>query len=205
MRYLLLSSVFLLLAGCANEYRAMQPATGDPLCVEKFRPAFTSQLYKASVQVSGKNLSGLLLIKAMEDSTTRIVFSTETGIKFFDFSFGGALGFKVFYVMKQLDKKAVVNALRNDFELLLMRWVEAGNGSVASMGGQWYHGFTKGSKISYYITDSICSELHHAELASKRKKLVTANLYAMAGGVPDSMSIQHFNFNFNISLRKLHR
>lgn len=205
MRYLLLSSVILLLAACANEYKSMQAATGDPRCVEKFRPAFTRQLYKASVQVTGKNLSGLLLIKVMEDSTTRLVFSTETGIKFFDFSFGGPEGFKVFYVMKQLDKKAVVDALQNDFELLLMRWIEGGNGSESTMGGKWYHGFSKGSKTSYYLTDSLCSVFHHAELSSRRKILVTANLYGVNEGVPDSMFIQHNNFNFNISLRKLER
>ncbi|ULQ51467.1 hypothetical protein [Flavihumibacter fluvii] len=194
-----------MMTACANEYKSMHSVAGDPLCVEKFRPAFSADLYKANVQVNGKTLSGLLLIKAMADSSTRVVFSTETGFKFFDFSFGGQQDFKVYYVMKKLDKKVVVDALRNDFELLLMRWVNGTNPFVAAMDAQWYHGFPKGKKISYYITDSLCNELYRAELASKRKKLVTVQLYNTIGQVPDSMFVQHFNFNFTISLKKLER
>ena len=72
---------------CTNEYKSLPAATGDAACVEKFRPDFTAQLYKANIAVSGKSLSGLLLVKKMPDSSTRLLFSTETGFKFFDFSF----------------------------------------------------------------------------------------------------------------------
>lgn len=205
IRCFLLNSMVILLTACANEYRSLQVVTGDPLCVEKLKPTFTSQLYRANVEVIGKTLSGLLLIKSMEDSSSRVVFMTETGLKFFDFTFGDRREFKVNFVMKKLNKKVVVNALRNDFELLLMRLENPPNSFVARMDGQWYHGFPKGPKINYYISDSLCTELYHAELASKRKKLVSAYLFKGVDSIPDSIFIQHFNFNFNIYLKKLER
>jgi hypothetical protein len=205
MRYFLLSSLVVLLAACANEYKSMQAVSGDPVCVEKFRPAFTSQLYKANVAVTGKTLSGLLLFKAMPDSSTRVVFSTETGFKFFDFSFGGPQPFKAIYVMKKLDKKVVVEALQQDFELLLMQPAAAGKATVSKMSYDLYYGFSNGPKTRYYITDSICHELQFAELAAKRKKLVRINQFAISDRIPDSIYIQHFNFNFTISLKKLER
>jgi hypothetical protein len=194
-----------LLAGCANEYRGMKTIAGDIGCIEKFRPAFSTQLYKTNVQITGKSLSGLLLFKQMPDSSTRVVFSTETGFKFFDFSFGGAARFKVFYVIPQLDKKLVLHALQNDFELLLMRWSPASEKFVATLDQQLYTGFRNGSKIFYYVTDSSCSKYYRAELAGKRKKLVTVEGFGPDKQVPDSVYLQHFNFNFNISLKKLVR
>lgn len=183
----------------------MKTAVGDPLCVEQFRPDFTVQLYKANIEVTNQHLSGLLLVKKMPDSSTRLLFSTETGFKFFDFSFGGPEDFKAWYVMEKLNKKVVVEALRNDFELLLMRWTRNGTGTVSTMDNNWYHGFRKGGKSSYYLTDSLCTEMRGAELASKRKKLVAAQLFYAGSSVPDSMYIQHYNFNFTISLKKLER
>jgi hypothetical protein len=205
MRCLVLSSVFVLLAACTNEYRGMKTVAGDGSCIEQFRPVFLAQLYKANVQITGKSLSGLLLFKKMPDSSTRVVFSTETGFKFFDFSFGVAENFKVYYVIPQLDKKIVLNALQNDFDLLLMRWSADAEKFAATMNQQLYAGFKNGSKIFYYVTDSSCTKYYRAELAGKRKKLVEITGFGIDNQVPDSVYLQHFNFNFNISLKKLAR
>ena len=96
MRYLLLSSCIFLLAGCSSVYKNLQPATGDINDLQKFKPNFKNALYKAEIDVVGHHLSGLLLIKTLPDTTIRMVFSTETGYKFFDFAFSPDGGFKVF-------------------------------------------------------------------------------------------------------------
>jgi hypothetical protein len=183
----------------------MQSVQADKFCPLQFRPDFSSQLYKTQVQVTGKDLSGLLLIKTMPDSSVRVVFSTETGFKFFDFEFSGSSGFKVYYVMKNLDKKVVIQALRNDFELLLMRGLESGADRIIKKDSSFYYGFKKGKKTAYYITDSTCSRLLSSELGSSRKKLVTADIIGRSGKIPDSMFIEHHNFNFTIALKKLER
>jgi hypothetical protein len=194
-----------LLSGCANSYKGLRAVEGDANCVARFRPSFDAQLYKTNAQLTGHALSGLLLIKSMPDSSTRVVFTTETGISFFDFSFGGPQDFKVYQIMKKLDKKVIVTALRNDFELLLMRWVPAAGSRVKQQAAERYQLFSKGSKIAYYVTDTSCTRLLRGELGSARKRLMTAYWWNNERQVPDSMFIRHDNFNFTISLKKLER
>ena len=124
MRCLLLSSCLLFFSGCSPLYKNFQKATGDINSIQKFKPVFSVALYKAEVNVIGNYLSGLLLIKKMPDSSTRMLFSNELGFKFFDFGFSKDSGFKVYYIIKQMDRKAVIKTLRKDFELVLMEQLD---------------------------------------------------------------------------------
>ena len=87
MRFLILSSNLFILWGCGTAYKNLQATTGNVASLQQFKPVFASALYKADIDVIGNHLSGLLLIKKMPDSTTRMVFSNEIGFKFFDFEF----------------------------------------------------------------------------------------------------------------------
>src|SRR3954464_7870066 len=110
MKYLRLSSVLLfILTGCASAYHDLQPVQSDSLCIQKFKPSFRANWYSTTVDVVGKHISGLLLFKVMPDSSTRIVFTNEVGVSFFDFEFRNAGQFKVHQVIQQLDKKPVIN------------------------------------------------------------------------------------------------
>src|SRR5438128_8324576 len=106
MRYLLISCLFFLCA-CASQYKQLQQSTGNADCLQKFKPDFTRALYYTTVNVTGKYLSGILLIKKMPDSSTRMVFSNQSGFKFFDFEFSASGDFKVYYIIDKLNKKAV--------------------------------------------------------------------------------------------------
>ena len=203
MRYFLLSSCIIFLLGCSSVYRKMEKAQADPACVLKFRPQFTKVLYNTKVDVIGKHLSGLLLVKAMPDSSTRLVFSNEMGFKFFDFEFSAAGTFKVYYILPQMDKKAVLTTLRKDFELLLMQHLDTEMAFVRKKDGSFYYGFPQSKGNNYYITDSACQQLLRLERASERKPVVTAIMQNYADGMPDSIGISHAKFNFTIGLKKL--
>jgi hypothetical protein len=155
------------------------------------------------VVVVGKHLSGLLLIKVMPDSSTRLVFSNEMGFKYFDFEFSAADVFKVYYILPQMDKAAVLTTLRKDFELLLMQHLATENAFVLKKDGLFYYGFPQTKGNNYYITDSTCQQLIRLERASKRKPVVTAIMQNYSEGMPDSIGISHENFNFTIGLKKL--
>src|SRR6187402_1932792 len=99
--YLLFCSLLLFLFGCSPTYMQMQTTTGNINGLAKFKPAFSVALYKTEVDVVGNHLSGLLLIKKMPDSSTRMVFSNEMGLKFFDFEFTTDGNFKVYFIMKK--------------------------------------------------------------------------------------------------------
>jgi hypothetical protein len=203
MRFLLLSSSLLFLISCSSAYRKMEKTSGDPYCLQAFRPVFTKALYNTKVDVVGNHLSGVLLLKTMPDSSTRLVFSNEMGFKYFDFEFAKTGDFKVYYVLPQMNKKAVLTTLRKDFELLLMQHLDTGNSFVRKKEGLVYYGFPQQKGNNYYITDSACRQLLRLERASRRKPVVTAVMLNYAGGMPDSIGISHANFNFTIGLKKI--
>lgn len=201
--YLLLSSCLFFLTACSSVYHGMQHADADPSCLVAFRPTFTRALYNTQVDVVGKHLSGLLLLKQMPDSSTRLVFSNEMGFKYFDFEFSAAGGFKVWYILPQMDKKAVKTTLRKDFALLLMQHLDLKKSFVLKKDGLIYYGFPQTKGNNYYITDSTCRQLVRVERASRRKPVVTAVMQHYKDGMPDTIGISHANFNFTIGLKKL--
>jgi hypothetical protein len=206
MRFLLLSSLVVagLLVGCKSEYADLKPVQADVTCVRKFKPFFQANWYNASVDVIGKHISGLLLFKAMPDSSLRVVFTNEMGITLFDFGFSANGKFKVYQVIKQLDKNVVINLLRKDFELIMMR--EAGRPDLKSFtrNGEIFIARTGKSETDYFITDKDCASLLRIEKASK-KKLKT--MVTRIGGeqIPDSVFLKHYTFNMTIALKKLKR
>ena len=203
MHYLLLSSCLFFFPACSSVYRGIKKVNTDPGCLLQFKPVFTKALYNTTVDVVGKHLSGLLLVKAMPDSSTRLVFSNEMGFKYFDFEFSAAGIFRVYYILPQMDKAAVLTTLRKDFELLLMQHLDTGKAFLLKKDGLFYYGFPQSKGNNYYITDSTCRQLIRLERASKRKPVVIAVMQNYTDGMPDSIGISHTNFNFTIGLKKL--
>ncbi|SFP92073.1 hypothetical protein [Parafilimonas terrae] len=206
MRYLLISLLFVFSA-CSSSYKHLQTTAGDVHCLDKFKPDFSNVLYYTQVNVIGKHLSGLLLIKAMPDSSTRIVFSSEAGFKFFDFGFAPNGNFKVYYIIDEMDKKAVITTLRKDFEMVMMQPYSLQNGYVRKDidSAYNYYTFPQEKGFNYYITDAGCNELIRLERASKRKAVVKIQMLDYKNGTPDSIGITHTNFNFNIGLKRLEK
>jgi len=203
MRYLPFISFFVILLSCSSAYKKMQKIPGDAGCVQKFKPQFQGAVYNTKVDVVGNHLSGLLVIKTMPDSSIRMVFSNQMGFKFFDFEFSRDSGFKVHYILKQMDKKAVITTLRKDFELVLMYHTPIADAYLLKNKTDFYYAFPQEKGINYYITDSACTELKGLERASKRKAVVQAIMLDYSNGLPDSIGITHKNFNFTIGLKLL--
>ncbi|MES1219248.1 MAG: hypothetical protein ABUT20_27325 [Bacteroidota bacterium] len=185
----------------------MQKKEADLNCVQSFKPVFTTALYNTKVNVVGKHLSGLLIIKTMPDSSIRIVFSNEAGFKFFDFGFLGN-DFKVYYIYKEMDKKAVIKTLRKDFQLVLMNNLDFKKGYLLKNNNNSnnynFYTFPDGKDHYYYITDSLCRQLIRMERGSSRKPVMTAIAENFNQGIPDTIGITHSNFNFDIGLKRIY-
>jgi hypothetical protein len=114
MRFLPLISIVFFIASCGSAYKDLTRTTGDVSCITKFKPAVTTVLYNTSVDAAGNHLSGLLIMKTMPDSSLRLVFSSETGFKFFDFEFSQRT-FIVHYMILRMErgnkKKMVTEAV----------------------------------------------------------------------------------------------
>lgn len=203
--YLILSSSLLIMLGCSPAHRQMQSVSADVNVLQKFKPAFTVALYNTTVDVVGNHLSGLLLIKKMPDSSTRMVFSNEMGVGFFDFEFAADGSFKVHSIMKKLNKKSVIKTLQHDFELILMNNLDNSKAIVKTNEGLTYFIFPQSKGFNYYITNQSGNELVRMERASNKKTIVEAVMKNYINGIPDTIGISHKTFEFNIGLKRIER
>lgn len=203
MRYFLFINLFFFVS-CASPLKGLQ-RVNDISCPQRFRPVFKSSLYNTQVNILGKHLSGLLLIKTMPDSSIRMVFSNEMGFKFFDFGFAGNGDFTVYYVIKQMNRKAVIRTLQKDFEMIMMRHLHTAEAYIKNSEGLRYFIFPQGKEYNSYITTAGCTELVNIEKSKKRKLKVSAIMRNYIDCVPDTIGISHKNFNFDIGLKRLER
>lgn len=205
MRFLLfINSIYILAAiSCSPVYKGIHRTGGEDSCVAVFKPDFSRVLYNTQVNVVGKHLSGLLIIKTMPDSSIRMVFSNEAGFKFFDFGFQGN-AFTVYYIFDQMNKKPVIKTLKKDFQLILMTHLHDPNSYYLSKGDSYYHSFRDGKDYYHYITNASCSELLRMERTGRRKKVMEAEMQHYQNGIPDTIGIKHSNFNFTIELKRIY-
>ncbi|MFN8242438.1 MAG: hypothetical protein U0X40_00180 [Ferruginibacter sp.] len=201
---MILSSGLLTLAGCDTVYKELQRTNGPAAALDRFRPAFSVALYSTSVEVVGNHLSGLLLIKKMPDSTLRMVFSNEMGFKFFDFEFAPDGNFKVYSIIKKMNRKSVIKTLRKDFELVLMQRLDPSQLTVRQdTAGNRYHIFPQTRGYNCYITNAGGNELIRAERASPSAPIAQYYMGNYVNGIPDTIGITHLNFDFTIALKRL--
>lgn len=205
MRCLQLISLLTVLHGCSPVHKQMQAVSAEVNDIHKFRPAFTVALYNTTVDVMSNHLSGLLLIKKMPDSSTRMVFSNEMGFTFFDFEFAANGDFKVYSIIKKMNKRSVIKTLQHDFELVLMNKLNNAAASVRSNDGLLYFIFPQTKGYNYYITDAQATELVRMERASGKKVIVEGLMKNYSNGIPDTIGISHKTFEFNIGLKRIER
>ena len=198
-RFLLLS--FCALLGCTSAYKSLKSIPVDTTCANKIvSTRIATSWYGASIDVTGKHLSGLVLIKNMPDSSQRVVFSSEAGVTFFDFGFNRSGEFKVYSILKQLNRKPVINTLRKDFELILGIPFRSNNLTAWSTNEEIYFGVKQKKETAYFIVDKDCISLRRLELGSKRKKKVSVRIVGAGYPLPDTLDIRHYIFPLHIQL-----
>jgi hypothetical protein len=134
-----------------------------------------------------------------------LVFTNEAGVTFFDFQFDAQGRFTVKHVIKQLDRKPVINTLKKDFELMLGFPFRDARLNAWQVDEQVYYGVPNKRETAYLVTDSGCASLQWLELGSKRKKKVGVSFWGSNLTAPDSVTIKHFTFAMNIALKKLNK
>ena len=78
-----------------------------------------SNFLEANINAFDNNFGGIFIVKKLGPKHHRIVFTTELGNKIFDFTFKED-SFKVNQILKELDKKLLINILKSDFKTLIM-------------------------------------------------------------------------------------
>lgn len=112
----LLVTSLLLVFGCASKPKNA-PAEIVTAFNRYFSDAKTDYTYRTKITVYGHELKGILIAKKINDSVHRVVLTTDFGNTLIDFEVGQN-SFKKNNVVDDLDRKIVVNTLRDDFRLL---------------------------------------------------------------------------------------
>lgn len=122
MRFLLSSLLLVMCFSCASypKKNKFKPTLNTSISILNtyFSDASKDYIYKANINAFDKKLGGIFIVKKLGQEHHRIVFTTELGNKIFDFTFNGN-DFKVNQILKELDKKLLINILRNDLKVLI--------------------------------------------------------------------------------------
>jgi hypothetical protein len=123
IQYLLINgllAIVLFSCGCVTKNYTPKKLDKTSYEVPYFSDSKTDYVYKTNITVYGNELSGIFIAKKINDTTHRIVFTTEFGNKLFDFEISETT-FKVNSIVSELDRKILINTLKEDFRLLLKK------------------------------------------------------------------------------------
>jgi hypothetical protein len=202
-RYLLFSGIIFLCA-CKSEYKGLQQSGPKSECFEMLGGEAGTSWYNTTIDVYGKHMSGLLLIKNTGRGNYRLVFTNEAGVSFFDFEFDSTGGFAVKRAIRQIDKRPVINTLRDDFSLLLGIPFTKAHITALTRGNEVYHAVREKNHTAYFITDPDCASLRRLELGSSRKRKVSISITGPFTS-PNKVEITHHTFDMVIKLKKIER
>ena len=169
-------------------------------------PDFKKVVYRTTIDVYKNHFSGIMVIKRIEaDSSYRIVFLSELGMKIFDFEFNNSLPerFKIHQILEPINKKLLISTLRRDFELFLKMYPqevkkESYISDKSMIEKIKYNGF-----YNYYLFDN--DSKYVTSITQKSwlfKKLVISNT-GFSKSSPDTVNFKHKGIKLTINLSKI--
>ncbi len=156
-------------------------------------------VYKAKIEVYGKNFGGILIIKKIAAESHRVVFTTEFGSKLFDFQFEDDTFTKNF-VVEELDKKFIINILKDDFKLLVNE--KAKILEVYESENQRIYKTHNDERFNFYFINAGTGQLQKIVNTSKTKEKMEIDFMSSDGKIADTIAIKHSNIKLTIDLEK---
>ncbi|RLD67495.1 MAG: hypothetical protein DRI84_02255 [Bacteroidetes bacterium] len=160
-------------------------------------------VYKTKIQLKENSYSGLLLVRRNADSSFRIAFVTEVGMKIFEFEFFPRKknSFHVVSILSYLDKKIIISTLGRDFESLFMTFTAFKQPKIKNLGRglstQKY--CYKGKRIYTVQSNRVIGMLRKKGFFKKEE----IELKSGGGNNPQYISIHHFGIELNIEMTLL--
>lgn len=207
MKNLLLSSFIAILFSACNfgHYGRLTKAPTESISLKPiFGDNFNSFLFKTNITVYGKDYSGLLVTKQMSPQDYRVIFTTELGMKLFDFEFKDT-AFTLHYCVPQFNKPKLLKVIQKDIETLLMNDLNKKIFEYFTDSKMLYsiHKTKNGKLDNYYFTEKSTAHLVKIEHAKKRRKKTTFTLSNYQNDFPSNILIQHHDIKLKIELNLL--
>ncbi|WP_228445121.1 hypothetical protein [Chryseobacterium shandongense] len=143
------------------------------------------------------HVSGILIIKKIDATIHRVVLTSDFGNKLIDFEITEN-NFKLNYVLPDLDKKIVINFLKNDFQELLRQSYHVSE-SFENETDIIY--LSNAGKKAYYLFYNKENQLLKQIVYTKNnKEKIDFTFDAKKHIFADSLNLQHKDFKINIKL-----
>ncbi|WP_410879143.1 hypothetical protein [Myroides sp. DW712] len=200
-KLLLISFALLFLSSCKSYYgpnTRKEEYTKGVFTVANtyFATVGEEHIFRAHIQVFKKELSGLLVVKRMDEHLHRVVLTSDFGNTLFDFSIYKDKPYAINYVMPDLDKKIILNFLAKDFSYLVEDTYTL-NAKATQRDTTVYKGLYKKKKTFVVVNQQ--EEVTEVIAASARKPKIVFT-YAKKGV---ALEIKHQNFPLSIQLTPL--
>lgn len=151
-------------------------------------------VYTALINAFGKEITGILVIKPLDNDSHRLVLTTDFGNTLLDLTINKE-GYIKNYAIPDLDKKIILNVISSDFKLLVKRDWEI---NAVSVSGNMYMSQIGRKKFYLSYNDKDLYQLVYA----KQKKKVAFTYNNIEVDKAKEIQIQHFNFNLKIELKE---
>lgn len=196
MRYLLLSSLALILFGCAPK---VQPSGGAPLPADIliFKDTTGAYLYKNKIELYGHYLSGLMMIKPLPNQNYKVAMTTEFGAKIMDFEITDGR-FKMNDVIEQMRRKRIMKLIEADMKLLF--GVQQYNGTTTSLSDGKKLNAYQGKPLNGFYTLNAEGQVVAIDGYRKNKKMVESTITEYQNGVPKNLKVNHTDMPVQIEL-----
>lgn len=199
LRNLAFSLVLVLFVSCKTyKLTDAKPVQSSEKTVENlYFSSGEDYVYKCQMDIYKNHVSGILIIKKLNETTHRVAMTSDFGNKLIDFEISEN-DFKLNYVLPDLDKKIVINFLKNDFQQLLKRQYSV-NESFENDHSKIY--LSKVDHKTYYLffnkENGLLKEIIYTR---NNKEKIDFTFEAKKHIFADSLNLQHKDFKINIKL-----
>ena len=199
LSFLLIAVIFLI----ANNSYSQTANTSTKAPISVFSNSDFKYLYRAHITIDTNQLSGLLIIKKVADSSYRIAFVTEVGLKIFEMEFltNKKKSFIKHSCLSYLDRKPIINTLRRDFESIFMNFAAWKTPKIKTTENGKIYSYCRGGKRYYY-----CNKAGDI-IKIKRKRLFTTReiitIKNIKNPYPSQILIEHQRVGLKIELEFL--
>jgi hypothetical protein len=200
IRYLLISAFLYLFLSCKSyqiPYAVGVENTTSIVQNQYFLEESIDYVYKTHIEIYGNQLSGIFITKRLNDSLHRMVLTTDFGNKLLDFEISEN-SFKLNFIVNNLNKKIIINTLKNDFRTLLqvnhnvMKTYKTKNEII----------YQTKNKL-YFYNDLITNNLNKIIKTNKRKERVIFTFHSKKPSFAENITIQHKNIKLKIEFNQI--
>lgn len=195
IRFLHFSLVLILFASC----KSYQPNANFKPLVKTVQNTYFSDpnsefVYNTKIEAFGKTVTGLLVIKPLQNQQHRVLLTTEFGNTLLDLTINEN-SYSKNYAIPDLDRKVILNLLSRDFRIMLTQYWQVNQ--VANQNTDTIYKSEKNNN-NYYLTYKN-EQLQTIEFAKSKQKLKISYLDVMQNKV-QKIKLTHLDFNIEIEL-----